>query len=165
MSTFNQIREGVSEAWNSLVDGWQRMYQRAAGAITRFQPDHDTEDMLEQRGASSRSIGWGVLTSEVFDSGDQVTVRIEVPGMNKKDFEIDVLADCLVVRGEKRVQREESRGRYHITECAYGRFERAVPLSIDVEPDSAKATYKDGVLRIDLKKSTNGRKRRIVVDG
>jgi len=38
MSTVDQLREGLNEAWETLVDGWQRLYRRAAGAITRFTP-------------------------------------------------------------------------------------------------------------------------------
>jgi HSP20 family protein len=47
-----------------------------------------------------------------------------------------------VVRGEKRIERERTQGRYHVTECAYGSFERAIPLPERVAPEKAHAKYK-----------------------
>jgi len=55
MSTLQQLREGVSEAWDSLVEGWQRLYRRAAGAITRFTPGEKDRADLAERG--SRDLG------------------------------------------------------------------------------------------------------------
>lgn len=66
MSTLHQLREGLNEAWDTLVDGWQRLYRRAAGAITRFTPGKRAE---EGGGAGSEqeialhSTGWGVLAA------------------------------------------------------------------------------------------------------
>lgn len=60
--------------------------------------------------------------------------------------------DYLIVRGEKRVTREEMQGRWQITECAYGSFERAIPLPAPVDSDQASASYEQGVLRVELPK-------------
>ena len=84
--------------------------------------------------------------------------------MHKQDFDIQVLDQYLVVRGEKQVERERSEGRYHVTECAYGSFERAIPLPEEVESAKAKASYKKGVLRVELPKSAASRRRTIHVD-
>ena len=58
----------------------------------------------------------------------------------------------LTVRGEKRLQREERRGRYHVMECAYGGFERAVALPAEVDDGGARASYRRGVLQVVLPK-------------
>ena len=54
----------------------------------------------------------------------------------------------------KKIERERNEGHYHVTECAYGHFERAIPLPEGVSDDTSKAlaTYKNGVLRIELPK-------------
>ncbi len=166
MSTLHQLREGLNEAWDTLVDGWQRLYRRASSAITRFTPGSKARE--DEKGAGQeiavRSAGWGVLAAEVFDDDDQIVVRLEAPGLEKSDFDLEVLDNYLVVRGEKQVERERTEGRYHVTECAYGRFERAIPLPDEVDSSKARANYKNGVLRIELPKVASRRRRTISVD-
>ncbi|WP_300318455.1 Hsp20/alpha crystallin family protein [Accumulibacter sp.] len=166
MSTLHQLREGLNEAWDTLVDGWQRLYRRAAGAMTRFTPDKKVSDDDKGTGQeiAVRSAGWGVLPAEVFDDDDKIVVQLEAPGLEKSDFDLEVLDDHLVVRGEKQVERERTEGRYHVTECAYGRFERAIPLPEEVDSAKARANYKNGVLRIELPKPVSRRSRAITVD-
>ena len=120
MSTLQQVKEGLNEAWESLADGWQRLYRRASGAITRFTPGHGRSGD-DARGAGDitvRSAGWGVLTAEVFDDNERIVVRLEAPGLDGKDFDIHVHDDYLVVSGEKHIERESNQGRYPVTECA-----------------------------------------------
>jgi HSP20 family protein len=167
MSTLQNLREGLTEAWDTLLDGWQRLYRRAAGAITRFTPGkrevHAGADESE-REIAVRSAGWGVLAAEVFDDDDKVVIRLEAPGMAKDDFDLQLMDDYLVVSGEKQVERERTEGRYHVTECAYGRFERAIPLPDEVEGDQARATYRNGVLRVELPKVAARRRKTIKVE-
>ena len=101
MATLQQISEGVGNAWDSLLDGWRRLYRRAAGAITRFSPGGKSGQTRE---IALRSAGWGVLACEVYDDADRVVVRLEAPGMEKDDFDLQVLDDHLVVRGEKQME-------------------------------------------------------------
>lgn len=167
MSAIHQMREGLNEAWGTLVDGWQRLYRHAAGAITRFSPGEKGEqphDAARVQGTDVRSAGWGVLAAEVFDGDDSVVVRLEAPGMEKADFDLQVFDNYLRVRGEKRVERERTEGRYHVTECAYGAFERAIPLPEGAESNNARASYSNGVLRVELPKAESRRRREIKVD-
>ncbi len=166
MSTLHQLREGLQEAWDTLAEGWQRLYRRAAGAITRFTPGKKAsgESPETREELALRSAGWGVLAAEVFDDQDKIVVRIEAPGMEKEDFDLEVVEQYLLIRGEKHLQRERTAGQYHVTECAYGRFERAIPLPEEVEPDQAQASYRKGVLRIELPKVSAKRRRTIQVD-
>lgn len=163
MSTLHQLREGLNEAWDTLADGWQRLYRRAAGAITRFTPAKRNDEAAGQE-LTVRSSGWGVLAAEVFDDDDKVVVRLEAPGMEKDDFDLQVKNGYLVIRGEKHLERESTAGDYRVTECAYGQFERAILLPEEVEADEAKATYRKGVIRVELPKSPSGRRRKIDVE-
>ena len=166
MSTLHQLREGLNEAWDTLVEGWQRLYRIAAGAITRFTPGN--KDREDDSGTGQeidvRSAGWGVLAAEVFDDDDRIVVRLEVPGLEKSDFDLEVRDNYLVVRGEKQIEQERTEGHYHVTECAYGSFERAIPLPDEVDSAKARAAYKNGVLRIELPRSAARRRRTITVD-
>jgi HSP20 family protein len=167
MSTLQQLREGLNEAWDTLMDGWQRLYRHAAGAITRFTPGRKRGHEVtaqEGREVAARSTGWGVLPAEVFDDDDRVVIRLEAPGLEKGDFDVEVVDDYLVIRGEKQIQREHTEGRYHVAECAYGRFERAVPLPDEVDSGKAHATYRSGVLRVEMPKSASRRRKSINVE-
>jgi HSP20 family protein len=89
--------------------------------------------------------------------------RIEASGLHREDFNIELQGDTLTVRGEKRSDREVSRGRYSVLQCAYGRFRRDVALPVAVKAGKTKASYRDGVLRIELAKADEARARRIEV--
>jgi HSP20 family protein len=108
--------------------------------------------------------GWGLLAGEVFEDDHKIVVRIEVPGLERGDFDLEVRDDLLIVRGEKRFQRESRAGGYRLMECAYGSFHRAIPLSAPVQPDQAKARYRNGVLRIELPKAEGAGSRRIDIE-
>ena len=166
MSTLEQFREGMSMAWEALLDGWRELYHRAANALTHFSPHRPKGELLPRDAEefAIRSTRWGVLAAEVFDDDDQVVVRLEAPGMEPEEFSLQVIDDLLVVRGQKQLQREHTKGHYHISECAYGSFERVIQLPEVVESEQAKARYRRGVLRVELPKSTHRRRRRITVD-
>ena len=104
------------------------------------------------------------MAADVFDDDDKVIVRIEAPGMRREDFNVELDGDLLTVRGEKQLDKEASSGRYSVVQCAYGSFRRDVALPVSVKPDKTKASYRDGVLRIELLKADGFRARRIVVN-
>ena len=166
MSTLQQFRQGMSLAWDALMDGWRELYHRAANAITRFTPQGSMGELTpeDDRELAVRSSGWGVLAAEVFDAADRVVVRLEAPGMEPDEFTLQVIDDILVVRGQKQFQRERTEGQYHVSECAYGSFERAVHLPDEVDSANATARYRRGVLRVELPKSPSRRRQRIKVD-
>ena len=102
----------------------------------------------------------GKLLERLADGGDmfederRLVVRLEVPDMDKDEFNIEVLDEALVVSGEKRFERERTEGRYRMLQCAYGSFRRVVPLPMPVVADRSKASYEQGVLKIELTKAT-----------
>lgn len=165
MSTLEQVRRSLGRTWESLAEGWQNLRERAGQALTRFRPlgtrgDLDTwEDQVIRHSAD-----WGLLATEVQEDDHALTVRLEVPGMESENFDIDVVDNHLVVRGEKRVQQEQRQGRYHVMECAYGAFERAIPLPVEVDGNNASASYRRGVLTVRLPKEAHAKTRRIPVD-
>lgn len=162
MPMLQRLSEGFGETWDHIRDGWRKLYRRAGQALTRYTPGKGGQDEMQE--IAVRSAGWGMLTSEVFDDDDRIVVRLEAPGMDKDDFDLQVMNDCLLVRGEKQMVRESTEGGYHISECAYGRFERAIPLPDQVDSGKAKASYKRGVLRVELPKTTPRQRRRIKVN-
>lgn len=164
MSNIEGLKRGLARAWDTVAEGWHELTNRAGEAITRFNPvarSGELETRDEQRLAAS--VRWGVLAAEVAVRDENVEVTLEVPGMNGDDFDISVVDDLLVVRGEKRMERNSSHGQFHVMERAYGRFERAIALPVAVEQNGAQADYERGVLRITLPRAAHARARRIPV--
>lgn len=155
----DELKQGVNSLWDSMAEGWHRIRQSAAGALTRFKPGNETN--LPERGEVDDefylpSHGWSMLGGDVFEDEHRVVVRLEVPGMEKNEFNIEVRDDSLTVRGEKRFERESTEGRYRVLQCAYGSFSRVVPLRVPVLADKARASYRNGVLKIELPKAAPG---------
>ena len=166
-SHLHDLASRLSSAWESVAesvgDGWERLRRSTAGALTRFRPHAgsrmptpaDVDDATYLPGQ-----GWAMLGGDVFEDERRVLVRLEAPGMHKEDFDIQVQGDTLVVRGEKRFERESVEGRWSVLQCAYGAFERHVPLPAPVNGDGAHARYRNGVLRIEMPKQAAQRPRR-----
>lgn len=164
MSTLHELRQGLGRAWDNLATGWQELWERAGQALTRFTPSRAAGQLqTADEQTALHGTRWALLAAEVRDDGDALTVKLEAPGMAAEDFEVHVQEDYLVVRGEKRVEREQTQGRYHIMERAYGRFERAIPLPAPVDEAGARARYRKGVLSINLPKQPQARSRRVDV--
>ena len=105
------------------------------------------------------------MAADVFDDGDRLVVRLEAPGLKREDFNIDLDDDLLSVWGEKRFDDISQSGNYRVVQCAYGSFRRELPLPVAVDAERVKASYRDGVLRIELPKREPARPRRIAVRG
>lgn len=163
MSTFAQLREGFNESVDTLMHGWRQLADLASGALTKFLPARQQEQGGEAGPPSHHGARWGLMAAEMFDDEKAVVVRLEAPGMEQGDFDIQVRENTLVIRGEKKYQRESQEGRYHLMECAYGRFERALHLPAEVDDTKAEARYKRGLLTITLPKTEQQRGRRIKV--
>lgn len=163
MSTMNQLRSGAARAWDTISHGWRELVERTGDALTRFHPSHG--DDLETRADdfARRGPRWGILAAEIRLDEDQVEVSLEAPGMEKDAFDIQVIDDMLVIQGEKKFERESSRGEYFVMERAYGRFERAIQLPTPVEEEGTRAVYKRGVLRVTLPRRASSAVRRIQV--
>jgi HSP20 family protein len=154
MSPLEQLHKGASRAWDYLTEGWQNLRERAGQALTQFTPTTQggqLETVEEQ--VMENASRWGLLAAEVKEDDKTVTVRLEAPGMEAGDFDLELIDNVLVIRGEKRVEREQSEGRYYVMERAYGRFERALPLPTEVDESKTHAKYRQGVLWISLSKA------------
>lgn len=167
MNPFEKIGRGLFDTWESLAAGWHELWQRAGNALTRFHPTPKSDDDADTAQARREVSQWGILAAEVTSDDDGVDVRLEIPGMEPDDFDIEVVDDRLVVRGEKQLEREDRRGRLVLLERAYGRFERRIPLPAAVDEGGAKASYKRGVLRVRLpfKPGTSDKRSIRVVQG
>ena len=96
---------------------------------------------------------------ELFEDGGKLHLRADLPGMSKDDVHCELRDNALILEGERKQEQSDERGGW--SERSYGRFFRQIPLPENVNPDTAKASFKDGVLEITLdapKKNEKGKK-------
>lgn len=98
---------------------------------------------------------------DVVQTDDAVIVRADVPGVDPQDLDVRVHEQSVTLRGEVRRETESDEGGYHQVERRYGTFYRQLPLPAAVDPNSAEAAYKNGVLEIRLKKEQQAAGRRL----
>ena len=100
---------------------------------------------------------------EVAESNGEVTVRMEIPGVDKDQYHLIVADDELTVRGETRKESEEKKKNYYRQEIHYGAFQRSVALPVEVDASKAKAELKNGMLKVTLPKSAQPKTREVKV--
>lgn len=90
---------------------------------------------------------------ELEDSGDQVILKLEVPGMASEDLDIQATADSVSISGERKVEQNETGEGFSRSEFRYGKFHRVVPLPVKVQNTAATAAYANGLLTLTLPKA------------
>lgn len=133
---------------------------------------NDVFDNFRQRfGQSLGSFDWpwggGDAKSDVVATDEAVEVSIELPGMDMDDIEVSATDDLLTVKGEKKVERQEEKKGYYLSERSYGAVYRTIPLPPGVDGDKAEASFRNGVLTIRLPQTAEAQSkvRRIEVKG
>jgi HSP20 family protein len=102
---------------------------------------------------------------DLSETDSTLEVRMDIPGMETKDIDIQVNANVLTVSGERKEDREEKGKTYHRVERRVGRFCRSVTLPCPVKEDAVDAQYKSGILTIKLPKTEEAKSRKITVKG
>jgi HSP20 family protein len=105
-------------------------------------------------GASSRFSEYSVSPAiDIKEDEKTVTMTVELPGVDKKDVQIEVRDNVLTIKGEKRSEKREDKDNWHCIERSYGSFARRVVLPCDVDDNQAEASMEKGVLTLRLAKA------------
>lgn len=150
----------LARGWESLAEGWRDLVSRSSKALTKFNRGTGAQagDLIP-----ADAPRWSLLSGDVVDTGRQVVVRIELPGVAKEDCEVRVEDNLLRVRGQKRFDNTTVSGSYYLRECAYGAFERTIALPRGVDAERAEAQFANGVLTVRLPKDGSVSARRIAI--
>jgi HSP20 family protein len=89
---------------------------------------------------------------DIFENDNEVVFKAELPGMNVNDIEVKLENNILLLKGERRFERETDEKNYHRIEREYGTFSRSFALPAAVNGEKVTAEYKDGVLKVTLPK-------------
>lgn len=87
---------------------------------------------------------------EVSERNGKLCIQADLPGMKRDDIHVRIEDDEVVIQGERRQEQSNDQGGYYRSERSYGSFYRTIPLPEGTNADSANATFKDGVLEIEL---------------
>jgi len=122
------------------------IFQRWNDEMDRFFSDFG---LGRNRLAGAQGALWSPQV-EVFQRGNELIVRAELPGLSKDDVKVEINDNVLTIQGERKQEHEEEREGWYRNERSYGSFYRAIPLPEGTIGDSAKASFKNGVLEITL---------------
>ncbi len=100
---------------------------------------------------------------DVIERDDEVVVKAELPGVDKKDLDVSVTENSVTIKGTTRHEEKEEKGDYYRCEISRGAYARTVPLPSYVDADKAKASFKDGVLELKLPKVEKSKRRSIEI--
>jgi len=101
---------------------------------------------------------------DVYEDEHNVTLKIEVPGIDEKDIDVRIENNTLTVHGERKFEKEEKEENYRRVERQYGSFTRSFSLPSTVNHDNVQADYDKGVLKIKLAKKAEAKPKQIKVN-
>jgi HSP20 family protein len=101
---------------------------------------------------------------DVYEDEHNVTLKIEVPGIDEKDIDVRIENNTLTVHGERKIEKEEKEENYRRVERQYGSFTRTFNLPPTVDAEKVQADYDKGVLKITLPKKAEAKPKQIKVN-
>jgi HSP20 family protein len=101
---------------------------------------------------------------DIYEDEHNVTLKLEVPGIDEKDIDVRVENTTLTVHGERKIEKEEKEENFRRVERQYGEFTRSFTLPSSVDPGQVSANYDKGVLKIKLAKKTESKPKQIKVN-
>jgi HSP20 family protein len=119
------IRSEMDQAFNRLEQGWVSLPRSWKFERDYLQPSLD-----------------------VHENGKQVSIEMELPGVDEKDVTLSISNGKLVIKGQKKSERKETSDNCYLSERIFGSFERSLELPAGVDEDKIEATFEKGILKI-----------------
>lgn len=107
----------------------------------------------------------GQLTIDVYQTDNDIVIKSTIAGVKPEDLDVSINNDMVTVKGERKNEEIVENGNYYYQECYWGGFSRSVLLPVDVVPEKADASLKNGILTIRLPKADTTKTKKIQVRG
>lgn len=138
--------------------------------LMRWSPWQELENMNRQlsrlledtQGVTSETGQWMPIV-DIRETDDALLVQAELPGIDKKDIQLEVRDGVLTISGERRYEKDVKEENVHRVERAYGKFSRSFSLPSNVDADKVDATMKNGVLEVRLPKRESAKPKAIAI--
>ena len=101
---------------------------------------------------------------DIYEDEHNITLKIEVPGIDEKDIDVHIENNTLTVHGERKIEKEEKEENFRRVERQYGSFTRSFTLPTTVDPEKVSANYDKGILKISLAKKAEAKPKQIKVN-
>ena len=135
--------------------------------ITRIDPFRELasffENFTEPGGKDQLSAGTFVPPVDVYEDEHNLVVKLEIPGVNEDDLDVQVENNTLTVKGERKFEKEEKEENFHRIERRYGSFLRTFRLPNTIDTDKVEAHYDKGILKVSLAKREEAKPKQIKV--
>jgi HSP20 family protein len=102
--------------------------------------------------------------AELEETEDTLVLRLEVPGLEPKDINVEVTPESVSISGERKVERKAEEQGVTRTEFRYGRFQRIIPLPTQVQNDKVQAEFKNGIVHLTLPKAESEKGKAVKVN-
>jgi HSP20 family protein len=147
--------------------------------LTRWEPFRDLATMQDRMNRMNRLFREGYSPEEpeealtttsfappvdIYEDEHNITLKLEVPGIDEKDIDVRVENTTLTVHGERKIEKEEKEENFRRVERQYGSFTRSFTLPSSVDPAQVTAHYDKGVLKVNLAKKAEAKPKQIKVN-
>ncbi|MGI9861806.1 Hsp20/alpha crystallin family protein [Moorella naiadis] len=147
--------------------------ERYRGGLTPWNPFRELEELrerildlasplfpLSRRPVAGEGGAWAPPI-EVYEEKDKYVIKADLPGLNKEDIDVAVSKNVLTIKGERKAEKECQEKDYYYCERYYGNFLRSISLPGSVDAAKIVATYKDGILSLELPKAEEEKEKKI----
>ena len=100
---------------------------------------------------------------DIYEKDNKLVIEAEIPGAKKEDVEVKIKDNSVIIRGEVKKEEEQKEKTYYRSERFYGVFERVIPLPVEVKVEEAKASFENGVLKVEIPKAVEEKEVKVEV--
>jgi HSP20 family protein len=166
-TTGREEQEGQTRGRLTRREGWEDQGGFFGSPFGLFRRLSDDMDRLFFGGPSIGPFGGiggrFVPNIDIEERDEKILVRADLPGVRPEDFHVDIVDDALVLQGERRSEREETRGGVRRVERSHGTFRRVIPLPQGANVEAADAKFENGVLEIEIPLQQQSKARRLEI--
>ncbi|MEJ2222291.1 MAG: Hsp20/alpha crystallin family protein [Desulfobacterales bacterium] len=101
---------------------------------------------------------------DIYETAAGIVLKVELPGVNKDDVSVEVKENVLTLKGERLLDPEIKDEHYYRKERSFGKFNRSFSLQEPIKPDLIKASFKEGVLTVEIPKPDEEKPKQVTVD-
>jgi HSP20 family protein len=139
----------LPDVWQSFRSEMDRLFDRFGGGFGF----PSLRRMFDVESPWRSSFSFSMPAIDMSEDEKAYKISAELPGLDPKDIDVSVTGDTLLLKGEKRQEKEEKDKNYHFSERAYGSFQRAFELPASVDRGKIAADFSKGVLTLTLPKT------------
>lgn len=142
--------EGPLAMMRRISEDMERLFESFGFGRGTFPGAFGDADAPRFAGAEGAESPW-VPHIDVYERDGRLLINADLPGVKKEDVHAEITADAVLIRGTRKQERTRSEGGIYRSERSYGSFYRLIPLPEGVDPETATANFRDGVLRIEMR--------------